>query len=377
MKFYYILPLLNVLNFVFCYSQKWDGNDIIDDPKYYSPPSNSVLALKNSAQEKTLSINVHFILRDDGTGNFAKDWDGVDYSNNYNGYYYADEIIDWCNYWLERNVELRHHQAGVQLPVLPINYKYQLSGVFFHNSSFHYNTQNLGYVASSFNNNPGEALNLYFTCWGNGGGVAYLNGAYAEIHGYYPAYINYRLPGTDDPTGWNYSKGFADAINHEIGHNLSLEHTKTTPSTDCCDGINFPYCDDDCDDTPTYQEVLAQGFPDPCFWGGPLSSNNLIDNVNENRGLSPCQIDQVHSHIEGYKTTYYPCFYTISQLILTSPINDNISYFARSIIIPSGSNLNVSNYNGLFLNAEEIEINGEFTVELGSELIVNITPHCN
>ena len=123
--------------------------------------------------------------------------------------------------------------------------------------------------------------------------------------------------------------------------------------------------------------MLAQGFPDPCVWGGPLSSNNLIDNVNENRGLSPCQIDQVHSHIEGYKTTYYPCFYTISQLILTSPINDNISYFARSIIIPSGSNLNVSNYNGLFLNAEEIEINGEFTVELGSELIVNITPHCN
>jgi len=47
------------------------------------------------------------------------------------------------------------------------------------------------------------------------------------------------------------------------------------------------------------------------------------------------------------------------------------------VVPPSNSSIVVGNNSALFINAEEITINGEFEVQLGSVFNVDIVPECN
>jgi hypothetical protein len=245
----------------------------------------------------------------------------------------------------------------------------------------------LSALSNAFVSNSGEAINIYLTTYGHGGGVAYLNGAFVEAHGFYDAITGYQyylqhLQETGKKDDWGFREGWVTTMNHEVGHNLSLEHTIRKGYGACCDGHldangNPFICDDGCDDTPTYQEMFARGYTDPCCFNCSSGSNNMMDYDADANALSPCQIEKMHEHLENYKTTYYSCYYKTNSLSLTSNITDNQSLIAKSITVPIGSSVTVSGNNSLYLNAEEVTINGEFTVENGSVFTVNITPSCN
>ncbi len=366
-----ILFILLILITTCVFSQEWEENDIIDDPTQYSPASPSIPKFKSTDVIKYLRVNVHYILKDDGTGNFAKDWDGVNPSNSYNGYKHAEELIYYCNNALANN-QLMRLQPTPPVPALPINYRYVLNGVFFHEDTDLYENGGIGSLGY-FTKNNGAAINLFLSTWGNGGGVAYLKGSIAEAHGHYNNYLRY----LSDGVWWNITNGFDKIVNHEIGHNLSLYHPTRKNQGACCDGITASYCDDNCEDTPTWEELHNRGIVDPCCWGGQYCSNNLMDYNADCSALTPCQISTIHSHIENFKTTFYPCFYTSALYSRTSNIYQNESIIARKVTIPAAYRIKVTTGNALYINTELFEINGEFEVEKGSILVVNITPACN
>ncbi len=357
--------------------------DYIIDPDYNPLKLKSGALPSNSTQLKYIRVNIHFILKDNGTGNFSETSDGINVANNYNGYMFAEDIIKACNELLSNNVEMRY-QPSPPVEAIETNYKYILNGVFFHRSTSDYELSGQVGDACAFimraivlSVNVGQAINIFFGKEYENSSCAALGGYVVNQHGHrtnYEAYLN-------SNKNWWYIAYIASRLNHEIGHNLSLLHTIRHGCGACCDNIPVigecasGFCDDGCDDTPTWQEIYATGIPDPCCWNG--CSNNLMDYSADvtTRALTPCQIDKVHEHIENFKVNYKSCSY-ISNVREIWSFTENQSYIAKKIEIPENKFIKVNNNNGLFINTEEFEINGEFEVELGSVLYVNTTLSC-
>jgi hypothetical protein len=55
----------------------------------------------------------------------------------------------------------------------------------------------------------------------------------------------------------------------------------------------------------------------------------------------------------------------------------NKAYIAKSVTIPSTSNIVVGNNSALFINAEEVSINGELEVQSGSVLNIETVTSCD
>jgi hypothetical protein len=79
---------------------------------------------------KYLRVIIHFIQKDDGTGNFNENDDGMSPSHDFNGYDYAQYIVDYANDLLENNPPMRLQPFG-EVPNYDPGYRYKLSGVFF------------------------------------------------------------------------------------------------------------------------------------------------------------------------------------------------------------------------------------------------------
>lgn len=53
-------------------SQIIEHNDVIDDSSMYTPVGPTLNVFKSTGETKYLRVNFHFILKDDGTGNFSE-----------------------------------------------------------------------------------------------------------------------------------------------------------------------------------------------------------------------------------------------------------------------------------------------------------------
>ena len=89
---------------------------------------------------KWIRINIHFISKSDGTGNFNVNDDGNG-DPNMNGYKRAEIIINECNIALADNQKM-WRPFGSNTPVQPIRVRYLLAGVYFHNSDYWIETYN-------------------------------------------------------------------------------------------------------------------------------------------------------------------------------------------------------------------------------------------
>jgi len=314
---------------------------------------------------KTIRVNFHYLLMDDGTGNFNETSDN--YSNQpYNGYMFADDMVKWCNNHWNQNILLRHMPVP-PVPALPKKVQYQLCGVFFHKNTADYYTYDTHTILPPFIENSGEVLNIYIMYEHRtnpkAGGVA--SGERTSI---FSAYRNYKKS-VDLNNIW-YHQDTKKIINHEVGHLLSLNH----PIQDCC-GNMTSNCDG-LDDTPTYGWLINNGYADPCCWNCPSGSNNLMDYCADQYALSPMQIYRMHACIDGSKLFYRNCKYKTQFLNITN-FTTNKTYIAKQVTIPSNNNIVVGNNSALFINAEEFTINGAFEVQSGSILSIETVTSCD
>ena len=382
------MKLKIIYSFLFCtcftfftLSQERECNDILTIDSTIIPPEakakSPCSSIDPSTPIKYLRINIHYLLKDDGTGNFNETGDMLDPPNPFSGYDYANYIIDYCNLLLANNVTL-NHQPYPPVPAEQTKYRLFLNGIFFIRNTTKYDQSN----PSLFNyiKNSGEAINLFLTPDKNGIIGGYTNalcGNRIQINGHDTRYIL-----GIDVNNWWANQMLAETINHEVGHTLCRHHTITSSSgCNCCNtpsGQFFEPCvsGDGCDDTPTVDELIAAGFTDPCCWNCSDKSNNIMDCVSSARGLSPCQICNIHLVLDNSKLPYQKCHYNTDDIEITG-FSDCQSYIAKTVSIPNNSSIVVSQNKGLFINAEEFLVNGELEIELGSTLIVNSMPNCN
>lgn len=87
---------------------------------------------------KYIRVNYHYILKDDGTGNFNELSDGNGNALN-NGFVRANEIIAKCNEELAANMEM-WLPCNTTHTVKPNIVRYVLTGVYFHRNTSIYNS---------------------------------------------------------------------------------------------------------------------------------------------------------------------------------------------------------------------------------------------
>ncbi len=270
------------------------------------------------------------------------------------------------------------------VPAIATKYEYVLNAVYFikntadYDSAYNFPPMNPYYLWSKYSNQT-NAINLFFTAtYSNygGSGMADLGGLDAA---FYQHYANYAAAVQNG--NWWYNTFTTRVINHEVGHTLSLEHTLLTGNGRCCDGTHASYCDDGCDDTPTWQYLHSIGNPDPCAWNASYGSNNIMDYDADNDALSPCQINTVHTHIFNNKMNMLLCKTLGADLNVTSFSDNQVLFSGQNVTIPassiSGSSMVVKSgqiKNIVFSNS--LTLNPGFEVQLGGELNVSTQPYC-
>ncbi|MEJ5265359.1 MAG: M43 family zinc metalloprotease [Bacteroidales bacterium] len=320
----------------------------------------------DSTPVKYIRVNIHYMLRSPSDplypGNFTPTGDGL--GNNYNGYQFAEDLINTANYRLSLNDPMRL-PPGNSTPVLSRRYFYILNGVFFHEDSNYYY-----YPAQpdlKYRENNGEAVNVYITILRNsnegGGGYAVLSGIrFVVLCGIWERYRS----NIQDKGLWV----AAHALNHEIGHNLSLLHTVLTWDGECSD-----FVDDYCTDTPTRIEIRENfNIEACCGWNCSTGSNNMMDYSGE-EAITPQQLGRVHWTLANEMKSYLWCEF-VNYNININIFNANKSYIGRNVIFSNTTPIIINNNKALFINAEEVTINGPIEIWPGSLMIINISS-CN
>jgi hypothetical protein len=317
---------------------------------------------------KYVRVIIHFIQKNDGTGNFNELNDGLSPANNFNGYDFAEYIIDYANELLENNQEMRLEPFG-DVPVYDPGYRYKLSGVFFwKNTTLYYDYNALPSLQSNYGQSINSTINIYITSLqGNTGGYANFIGDNCVL--LFKPYANY-IASVNNNNTW-YNRASAIIINHEIGHCLNLYHTVMTNSGTCTASW-----DDYCDDTPTIQQMLDLNEPNPCCWNDVHCSNNLMDYNADMQSITPDQLELVHSALNNAKLNYRKCNYQTTSLSLNTFNSKSGAYIAQTISV-SGSSAVVANGNNVFIECNNVTFNSGFEVQVGGQLNVNLDTSCN
>jgi len=340
----------------------WECSTPQEDPAMLQP--GPVYVYDPDGPVKTMRVNLYFLLRTDGTGNFTETSDN--YTNRpYNGYLYAEDIIKKCNNRWNINFELRH-MPDPPVPALPKKVQLQLCGVFFHRNTKDYDLYVDEFPPLSFVENSGEVINIFITKKSGGGAATGIGSTHERIR-IGTAYSNYIMSVDSNSTWYMYP----NLYNHELGHILGLPHAIQS----CCSGKLCKDCDDRIADTPDFWQLIEMDYL-PCAWNHILGSNNMMDYNADNHALSPMQISRMHACIDGAKLYYRNCKYKTRSLDITH-FTTNKAYIAKQVNIPLGRSIVVANNSALFINAEEFTIDGEFEVRYGSIFNVDIVPSCD
>lgn len=380
----YVLP--EQVHFFHCELPEADEATPDVDPSYI-PDANTPI--------KYIRVNVHFMLKEDDNnpGNFTPSHDGQ-FGYDYNGYLAAEQLIKRANDRLAGNIPMAL-PPGNSTPVLERKYRYVLSGVFFHkdDSKYDFSTHVTNFWSNppdAYKENSTSVINIFsqeagiYT--GKVTGYAPLPGYRTVIKG-----LNWRYfyeEGQNIPR-YNYYWVDAQNVNHEIGHNLGLNHTYlTSVSAEC-----VFYDADGLSDTPTAQEMsdnyginmcnpnpTKPSIHGPCGWSVfGNCSNNMMDYSGAD-AMTPQQLGVAHKTFQE-ENGHYPyttCYYSQNQLLIQN-FTTNKAYIAQNVVVPTTEIVVVDDYKGLFVNCEEfdIELGSEFEIQVGSQFWVNLVPKCN
>ena len=265
---------------------------------------NPLAICTDNSSVKWIRVNFHYMLRNDGTGNFNPLDDGNG-NTNLNGYQRSEQLIDAANNALINNQKMWLPNPNTT-PIPQIRVRYLLTGVYFHNDSRLMTAYTGGYgfptideLHSTYGVNTATEINYYFTrsSWIDDAGNTYELGGNGygriDLHaGISSSYGNYLLYP-------NYVPMHSSLFNHEIGHILSLGHT-----------WDF---DDGCNDTPTHGYTDAMGnrqqcfkwrqVPNVCEWDNV--SNNVMDYNDYQSSYTTCQVNFMHDHLNSSSGNEY------------------------------------------------------------------------
>jgi hypothetical protein len=337
---------------------------------------NSPLTVLSLSDKKIVRVNIHFMLKTDGTGNFRELDDG-DGRTSYNGYIYANDMISWMNEASAWNPKL-NIPTGNNITQNPKNFAFVLDAVYFWRNDNTYNFNTVNYLTQG--KDKDNVINIFLS-YGNSTGSGYASNIdpnskekYTENRSYWTVYKNNISAG--NPFGW-FLHGTSVNTLHELGHLLGLSHTVMYSygvqcPTSCTTSV--PVCGDACDDTPSANEIMNANnctkHPH-CGWGtGSIvdCSNNLMD-YSGDHALSPCQINIIHSSLEGGMKTYLSCQAVASDLSLCDIGYPKVSYFGKNISVGCVNTMaHVTNNEKIKLYfSESIELNN-FEVRSDSEV---------
>jgi len=332
------------------------GNDVLD------PSQGNLKSAYNftpTGDIKYIRVIIHYLLKDDGTGNFNEINDGLIPANDFNGYDYAEYIVNFMNTHLSYPHSMNLQPFG-SIPVYDPEYRFEIVGVYFWRSTANYHA-GLTTLMNTYGKNTTECLNLFLLNYEEhsaDGYVRYLgdNAIVSNIH-----YGNYKrsLEGTDP---WTPNHIAQLIINHEIGHCLNLHHTLMTS-----DGVCSLTHTDYCDDTPTIQDMLDINEPNPCCWdaGGSFTcSNNLMDYNSDGKAITPDQLDRVHEELNNDKWYFWRRHFMTPQIDIGTVTSSN-TYIAAKVTLSKNTNTTISNGTAVFINADEIEFHEGFTMNNG------------
>lgn len=243
-----------------------------------------------------IKVNIHFMLKGDGSGNFTETDDGTG-NSQYNGYDYARDLYNIANHCFSQNPQMRL-PVGNNTPNLPIKIRYVLSGVYFHRDDKYYNFNYSFDLHRKYAKDPETEINVYLQESAEGGSQGVASGiGVCEIKAFklHSPWSNYKK----GKGAWFHSLGF----NHEMGHLLGLRHS---------------FMEDGCADTPDISEgnyncwninEPARNVKTPPG-GCEIGSNNLMD-YNANRlAVTPCQLEKMYFHLNSTYTSYAGCYPT-------------------------------------------------------------------
>lgn len=318
-------------------------------------PSPNTLPNLPCASQTVIRVNVHYVLRSNGTGNFTETSDrgSQDVNGTYgqtwpnpnavpedtltNGYAFAKGIIWGAIGQSQSNPQL-WLPVGNAIPRLPKRLSYVLNGVYFHRNDALYNydpidigTSPAGTLAQDQFNalglNKSTEVNIFIMAQNTrlpnpvpnnptyryltGGASSYgfnANNLWMKLGNLWRIHLLVRSEnnGVDATTTWL----AAGALNHEVGHLLKLSHA---------------FDPNECADTPN---------------GGGVSGNNVMDYGTNQVALTPCQIDRIQTELNANYRGYTTCgcgpvnsFFTLPETLTVIGANDWVWLDARGSFV--------------------------------------------
>jgi hypothetical protein len=265
--------------------------------------ANPLAICTDNSSVKWVKINFHYMLDDNGGGNFNSIDDGIG-NTNMNAFVRSEMMIAFANNVLANNQrmwlpKIPGNPIGNNTPTLPIRVRFLLTGVYFHKSSADMASFNVQYLNPIYGVNTTTELNYYFTRSIVGGveldghGTADGIGGTSALGSSYAAYLR--------PKDRNYFDNHGQLFLHETGHILNLRHTWN--ENDGCDDTPLHGYDDPNTGERKCCYFKSENSASPCFTWENIS-NNVMDYNNWQSAYTPCQIDRIHIYLNGAGNSY-------------------------------------------------------------------------